>query len=329
MLTMSKTPLRVSFVGGGSDLPAYYREHGGAVISTAIQKYIYVLIKERFESGIRLSYSITENVNSKDEIAHPLVRNALDMVRSGDSLEIVSMADIPSTGTGLGSSSSFSVGLLNALSQFYGEPLSAGELAEKACQLEIDKAGSPIGKQDQYAAAFGGIRVYEFNSDDSVSESLVHCSAEALAEIDNNLLAFYVAGERDANSILKQQSEGLKQHDTKNDLVKEMVNLVWSLKAELESGNPQLIGKILHENWIIKRSLSGGISDAWLDDIYDTAMRAGCSGGKLLGAGGGGFMLFHAASEGVKRDLRSALQKYREVIFKREPKGSEIQHFIG
>ena len=324
-MIMTRTPLRLSFVGGGSDLPSYYETHGGAVISTAIQHYVYLLVKRRFEPGYRISYSRTENVGNRDEINHPLVRHALDIVNTQENLEIVSMADVPSSGTGLGSSSSFSVGLLNALSHFSGSPLRTEELAQAACDLEIVKAGSPIGKQDQYAAAYGGFRVYCFNQDETVTQSLVNCTPKALEEIDNNILAFYIGGNRDANEILKAQSADVKEK-TKIQAMGEMVNLVWSLKSELESENPALIGKILHENWLIKRSLSNGISDFRIDEIYEKAIKVGCSGGKLLGAGGGGFMIFHTPTESVKYELRRELNAFREVVFKRDNQGSSIQY---
>lgn len=315
----------MSYVGGGSDLSSYYREYGGAVISTAIDKYIYIMVKDRFEKGIRLSYSITENVNSREQIQHPIVRNALDLVNLNNDIEIVSMADIPATGTGLGSSSSFSVGLLRALYNYQNEKCSIYDLAENACHLEIEMCKSPIGKQDQYAAAFGGLKVYQFNADDSVDIENVDCSEEIINQLNNQTMAFYIAGTRDANSILKQQSSDL-QAKNKAALMSKMVDLVPIMRNELEAGNLENFGSILHENWELKRTLSGQISNSYIDDIYNEAMICGATGGKLLGAGGGGFMIFHAPNNDIKARLTKRFSKLRKVKLNVEQSGSEITY---
>ena len=320
-MIITKTPLRMSYVGGGSDLSSYYREHGGAVISTAINHYVYVMVKERFEEGLRLSYSKTENVQNREEIEHPLVRHALLMLDVDESIEIVSAADIPSTGTGLGSSSSFSVGLIRALSSFVGKDLSPREYAEYACKLEIELCGSPIGKQDQYAATFGGLNVYKFNSDDSVTVQHVNCDQTTIKELNSQTLVFYIGGDRSANEILKQQSEELKSKDKSKEMAK-MVSLVWDLRDELESQSIINFGPILHENWKIKREMVSGLSNHYIDDLYNQALNCGAKGGKLLGAGGGGFMMFHAPSEAVALKIRSRFYKLREVHFDIEPSGS-------
>lgn len=324
-MIITKTPLRMSYVGGGSDLESYYREFGGAVISTAVNQYIYILVKPRFEKGIRLSYSKTENVTSSEEIEHPIVRNALSMINIKDSVEIVSAADIPSTGTGLGSSSSFSVGLIHALSLFKGEMFSdkARVYAELACKLEIELCKSPIGKQDQYAASFGGLKVYKFNQDDSVSVQNVNCNMNTIEMLNEQTIVFYIGGDRDANEILRQQSEELQQEKKAKGMAK-MVGLVWDLKKEFESQSVKNFGSILHENWLIKRDLSPNISNSFIDDIYKEGLSCGATGGKLLGAGGGGFIIFHAPTNAIRAKIRTRFSKLREVPFKLEQSGSSV-----
>ena len=311
-MILSKTPLRMSFVGGGSDLPSFYKNSEGAVLSSAINKFVYVVVKDRFEAGIRLSYSITENVENISKIEHPLVRNALKMLEINHNLEIVSMADIPSSGTGLGSSSSFSVGLIKALLAFQERSISTSELAEMACNLEINLCKSPIGKQDQYAAAFGGLRVYQFHADDTVSEEPVILNGSTKEALSKQTIAFYVGGAREANAILKQQSVELSNRN-KFKSMKQMVELVWVLKSELEAGSLVNFGRILHENWELKRSLSDGITNSRVDDIYNNAIACGALGGKLLGAGAGGFMMFHVPSKEVRLRVKKKLHKLREV----------------
>ena len=322
-MIITKTPLRMSYVGGGSDLSSYYREFGGAVISTAVNQYIYVLVKPRFEKGIRLSYSRTENVTCREEIEHPLVRNALSMFGISESIEIVSTADIPSTGTGLGSSSSFSVGLIRALNAFRGEVWSDRACAELACKLEIELCESPIGKQDQYAASFGGLKVYKFNQDDSVSVQSVACNKNTIEKLNEQTLVFYIGGDRNANEILRQQSVELQQEKKAKGMAK-MVDLVWDLKQEFESQSVENFGPILHENWLIKRDLSPGVSNSFIDDMYAQGLACGASGGKLLGAGGGGFMIFHAATDAIRSKIRARFAKLREVPFEVEQSGSSV-----
>jgi D-glycero-alpha-D-manno-heptose-7-phosphate kinase len=322
-MIITKTPLRMSYVGGGSDLSSYYRQYGGAVISSAVNHYIYVLVKPRFEEGVRLSYSRTENVTRREEIEHPLVKNALSMFGINESIEIVSTADIPSTGTGLGSSSSFSVGLIRALNAFRGEVRSDRDCAELACKLEIELCKSPIGKQDQYAASFGGLKVYKFNQDDSVSVESVACNKNTIEKLNKQTLVFYIGGDRNANEILKQQSVELQQEEKANGMAK-MVDLVWDLKRELESQSLDNFGSILHENWLIKRDLSLGVSNELINDLYAEGLSCGASGGKLLGAGGGGFMIFHAASESTRSKIRARFSKLREVPFEVEQSGSSV-----
>lgn len=322
-MIITKTPLRMSYVGGGSDIPSYYRHYGGAVISTSVNKFVYVMVKPRFEEGIRLSYSKTENVRNSSEIEHPLVRNAMALLEIDDDIEIVSTADIPSSGTGMGSSSSFSVGLIKALSAYKGIALPSLKIAEMACHLEIDLCGNPIGKQDQFAAAFGGLKVYQFNADDSVSIESVLCNQQTIKKLNEETVAFYIGGVRNANDILKQQSADLNEIAKAQGMAK-MVNLVWDMKKELESQSTANFGAILNENWEIKRGLSHGISNNEVDEIYTTAISCGATGGKLLGAGGGGFMIFHTPSESARITLEKRLHKLRRVHLDVEATGSSI-----
>ncbi len=322
-MIISKSPLRMSYVGGGSDIPAFYMEHGGAVISAAINAYVYVVIKERFEKGIRLSYSKTENVSHFSELEHPLVKNAFNIVNIKENIEIVSIADIPSSGTGLGSSSSFSVGLLNAMSAYQGELLSKQSLAQKACHLEIDLCKSPIGKQDQYASAYGDLRVYEFNSDGSVSVEDVNVNRSLKQNLNKETICFYIGGERSANKILAEQSNQFRLNNN-TEVMKKMVSLVGDLKQEFESNDTSNFGDILHSNWVLKKQLTEGIANQRIDDIYETARSKGSTGGKLLGAGGGGFMIFHAPTKTIRNKIRKSLSQLREVDLNIEEEGSRI-----
>lgn len=322
-MIVSKTPLRMSFVGGGSDLPAFYIENGGAVLSTAINAFVYVIIKERFENGIRLSYSRTENVRKPQEIQHPLVRNAFKIVDINDDVEIVSIADIPSSGTGLGSSSSFSVGLLNAMYKYNGQSPSKEHLANKACELEIDLCKSPIGKQDQYAAAYGGIKVYRFKKDGTVGIENINMKSETKAQLNDEIICFYIGGNRSANEILKDQNNRIHEKQ-KKDLMLEMVSFVDDLKEEFENNQIINFGDILHKNWILKKQLAKNIANSRVDEIYDTARNIGAKGGKLLGAGGGGFMIFHTPTNAIKDSIRKKFSCLREVNFNIEENGSEI-----
>lgn len=325
-MVITKTPLRASFVGGGSDLPAYYREHGGAVLSSAIKKYIYVMVKPRFEPGYRVCYSTTEAAATRHDIRHPLVRGALTMLDIDEDLEIISAAEIPSSGSGLGSSSSFSVGLINGLLMHKGQKISAIKSAELACRLEIEIAGSPIGKQDQFAASVGGLNVFRFHSDESVTVEKVNCLDSTRQNLDRDIIGFYIGGARDANKILGQQSLDITKTD-KTRIMTEMVKLVSDLKHDLEVTAAENFGNILHKNWILKRQLSGGITNQNVDSIYSEGLSCGASGGKLLGAGGGGFMIFHTASEDIRTKIRKRFYNLREVDFTLEANGSSVSVF--
>ncbi|MGA8005852.1 MAG: GHMP kinase [Burkholderiales bacterium] len=322
-MIISRTPLRMSFVGGGSDLPDFYRRHGGAVLSTAIDKYIYVNVNKKFDNGIRIAYSKTEEVTSVDRIEHRLVREALKFLQLDGGIEITTIADIPSRGTGLGSSSSFAVGLLHALNAFKGRYVSSDQLGRDSCHIEIELCGEPIGKQDQYAAAFGGFNLIEFKPDDSVVVSPVICERSTIQEIEASVLVFYTGITRSASAVLRQQAEDVASDARKQQVLARMAALSYTLRDELHRNNAAALGEILHENWELKKSVSSAVSSGEIDEWYAAARRAGAAGGKILGAGGGGFLMLYAprdAHEGIK----SVLPGLRPVSMGFEPLGSRI-----
>jgi D-glycero-alpha-D-manno-heptose-7-phosphate kinase len=296
-MIITQTPLRVSFAGGGSDLPSFYRKFGGAVVSTTINKYVYINVNEKFDNGIRLSYSKTENVATVHEIEHRLVRAALIKLGLSGGLEITSIADIPSSGTGLGSSSAFTVGLLLALHAYQSTYISPSDLAAESCSVEIDLCGERIGKQDQYASAHGGLNFIRFEPDDSVIVEPIFCSGEDLLRLQSSLVSFYTGKTRSASSILAEQSEQAESNKATQDLLIRMTKLAYDLRAELNGGNIDALGEILDEGWQLKREVHERVSDPAIDNWYESAKRAGAAGGKLLGAGGGGFLTFFAPPE--------------------------------
>lgn len=322
-MIISSTPFRMSFVGGGSDLPSYYRKYGGAVVSTAINKYMYVTVNSKFDESIRVSYSKTEEVHSVDEIQHGLVRETLKFLGIPGGLEITSVADIPSRGTGLGSSSSFTVGLLHALSVWKGQYISSQELAEKSSYLEIDVLKHPIGKQDQYAVAYGGLNHIQFNPDDSVFVTPIICKRETLDVLGRNIIVFYTGITRSASDLLRTQSDEVSLDQAKQDMLKEMVKLADVLRDQLQANALGSFGEILHENWVLKKRLTSEVSTTQIDQWYEKARAAGATGGKLLGAGQGGFLLFYAP-ESRHEAIRLALSDLRCVPFELERQGSRI-----
>lgn len=321
-MIISKTPLRMSFVGGGSDLSAYYREEVGAVLSTSIEKYMYICVNKKFDGRIRLSYTKTENVNSRHEIEHPLVREALGVIGIDGGVEIASMADIPSRGSGLGSSSAFTVGLLNALSAYRNQFISKESLARLACEIEIDRCGEPIGKQDQYAAAYGGLNLIRFHPDDSVSVDPVICPSTLLSQLEDSILIFFTGRTRSASSVLMNQSAAMQVTDQRA-LVRRMVQLAFEMKEELEAGSLDHFGDLLDENWRLKAQLAAGISDPQIDGWYATGMANGALGGKLLGAGNGGFMMFYAPPEHHEQIIAS-LPDLQPEQFRLDRAGAQI-----
>lgn len=312
----------MSFVGGGSDLPSYYRRHGGAVLSTAIDKYIYVSVNPKFDGGIRLAYSKVEEVDNLAQVEHRLVHATFEMLGLKGGVEVTTTADIPARGTGLGSSSSFTVGLIQAVSAYQGNQTSADELGRRSCEVEIDRCGEPIGKQDQYAAAFGGLNLIEFNEDDSVRVSPVIMKREDRDMIERRIIVFYTGITRSASGILRKQSEEAESDVRKQIILKRMVELAYHLRDEIARGQIDSFGEILHENWLLKKSLTKSISSEHIDNWYDAAIRAGALGGKLLGAGAGGFLMFYAPVDRHEAIARAV--GLRRIDFGFEPLGSRI-----
>jgi D-glycero-alpha-D-manno-heptose-7-phosphate kinase len=321
-MIVSKTPLRMSFVGGGSDLPTFYREEMGAVLSTSIDKYMYICVNKKFDGRIRISYTRTEEVERREEVEHPLVREALDLVGIEGGIEITSMADIPSKGSGLGSSSTYTVGLLNALHAYRNQFASKEKLASQACEIEIDRCGEPIGKQDQYAAAYGGLNLIRFHPDDSVSVDPVICKPSLLKEMEESTLVFFTGRTRSASAVLSKQSAAMRAPD-RRVLIRRMVQLAFEMKEQLESGTLEHLGNLLDENWRLKTQLTSGITDPQIDAWYASGIAHGALGGKLLGAGNGGFIMFYALKE-RHAQIRTALSDLEPVKFRFDRTGAQI-----
>ncbi len=322
-MIITRAPFRVSFCGGGSDLPSFYEKYGGCVLSTSIKKYIYLTIHNYFyKDKIVLKYSKTEIVDNINLIEHKYFKQCLnDFNIMG--VEISSMADIPA-GTGLGSSSSFTVALLHLLHTYNGQYISKYKLAKEACEIEIDKLHEPIGKQDQFAAAFGGLNYLEFKENGFVSVEPIVMKANSYKILENNILMFYIGGVHSASEILKEQNKNLKLQD-KAKIQKQMCELTRTLKEELQNNNIQAMGSLLHENWLLKKSLASGISNSTIDETYEKAIKAGALGGKLLGAGGAGFMIFYVEPE-KQQSVRNALYYLREMDFEMDNSGATIVH---
>ena len=313
----------MSFTGGGSDLPAFYRQYGGAVISTTIDKYIYVNVNKKFDNGIRIGYSKNEEVYSVADIEHRIVRTAMEYLGITGGIEITTIGDIPSKGTGLGSSSSFTVGLLHALNAFLGRYVSSEQLGADSSHIEIELCGEPIGKQDQYAAAFGGFNLIEFNCDNSVVVSPIVCHLDTLAEIEQNIIVFYTGLTRSASTLLAKQSEVISSNLDKQQVMQRMVSLTYDLKRELDRNHTHSFGEILHENWLLKKSLAADISTPEIDEWYNDAINKGAIGGKILGAGNGGFLMFYAPKT-RHIHIRQTLSMLRHYDIKFDRSGSRI-----
>lgn len=324
-MIISKTPLRISFVGGGTDLPEFAEKHGGAVVSTTVDKWVHVIAAPRFEGDLRVSYSRTEIVERARDVEHDLVREALRVTGLPRGLEVVTLADVPSRGTGLGSSSAVLVGLLSALYAYQGIFRSPTQLAEEAARTEIDVLGKPIGRQDQYAAAVGGFNLIEFVRGGGVRVEPIVSPAGTLASLHRSLLLFYTGRQRSAADVLGGQRAAIID-GTATVALQQMRDLAYEMREALSQGHADAIGQLLHRNWELKRSLAAGITDATVDGGYRAALDAGATGGKLLGAGAGGFLLLcgppdrHAA-------IRSALASLREVPFQFAARGTQITLF--
>lgn len=319
-MIITKTPFRISFAGGGSDLADFYEQYGGCVLSTSINRYCYISIHPYFnERYTMLKYSENELVESLSEIKHRIFNCVLNEANL-HGVEITSTADIPG-GTGLGSSSTFTVGLLNTVNCYRGKYMSKSALAEKACEVEIQKLGSPIGKQDQYAAAFGGLNFIQFHKDGTTSVAPIVMQPETYRKLQKNLVMFYTGDVRSANSILAEQKKNMSSAEKAKNL-QQMCGLAEDMKQVLEHDDLSSFGDLLNEGWKLKRTLASGISNPVIDEAYETAMSNGALGGKLLGAGGGGFLLFYCEPE-KQEQLRVAL-KMRPFPFKFEKDGTSV-----
>ena len=325
-MILTRTPFRVSFAGGGSDLPEFYQRSPGAVLSCTIDKAMYIAVHPYFHDKIRIKYSRTEDVASAAEVEHPLVRECLNLVGIERGMEIASFADVPA-GTGMGSSSAFTVGLLHALWVRSGKTPGAQELATAACAIEIERAKEPIGKQDQFAAAYGGLNFIQFKADESVEVHPVRCLARTRDELSRRLMLFYIGLERPAASILSEQGRNMADKD-KFRSVQQMVELARALRSTLEKDNLDSFGDILDQGWKLKRGLAAGITNDVVETNYRKAREAGAAGGKLLGAGSGGFLLLSCESA-KQRQVREALAGLREMPVTLTSSGSEIVHNDG
>lgn len=315
-----QSPLRVSFFGGGTDFPDFYLEEGGCVLSSTIDKYIFITVKNRFDKHLRVGYTKTELVENLEDIKHELIREALRKAGIIQGVEITTMGDIPSAGSGLGSSSTVTVGTLQALYTYLGEIVPAERLAREACEIEIDILGMPIGVQDQYIAAYGGLRFIEFSKEGEISVESVVITRETQRKLGENLLLFYTGTQRSSADILIEQKQNIPD---RKPVLREMKNLALSARKELEVGNVDEIGHMLHYNWNLKKKLASRISNEEIDAMYEAGRKAGAYGGKITGAGGGGFMLLYCPNEKQDR-VRDALCNYQEVPFRLEPDGAKV-----
>jgi D-glycero-alpha-D-manno-heptose-7-phosphate kinase len=323
-MIITRSPLRITLGGGGTDLPSYYRQHGGFLIAAAIDRHVYITVMRPFVEGIFLKYSKLEHVTTADEVQHPIIREAIRMLEfRTPQIEITTLADIPS-GTGLGSSGSFTTALLKALYAHRRRLLHPNELAELACEIEIDRLGEPIGKQDQYIAAYGGVTCFTFHQDDTVEARPLKLSMESLFNLEDNLLLFFTGFSRSAGSILSDQKSRTEKADAEM-----LANLHFAKELGLrsrdvlEKGDTAALGELMHTHWEHKRNRSSGMSNPQIDEWYELGRKNGAVGGKLVGAGGGGFLLFYSEDH---RRLRSAMAKagLEEVRFRFDFEGTKV-----
>jgi len=319
-MIITQTPLRIGLLGGGTDLPAYYREHGGRVLNCAIDKYVYVIVKERFDDEIYVNYSKKEIVSRVEDLEHELVRAAMQMTGVQKGVEITTLADIPSAGSGLGSSSAVTVGLLHALFAYQGRQVSAGELAERACRIEIEQCGKPIGKQDQYIASFGGLRDIRFGPGDGVIAEEVALSPAGRRALQRQIMLFYTGVTRKADSILAEQNSNIATTRPQFHLLRDLAGFAVD---RLRDGDVDAIGPAVRESWEAKRKLASGVSNNQVDAAVSRALEAGASGAKLTGAGGGGFLLVICPVE-QQRAVRESLADMRELPVKLDRLGSRV-----
>ena len=319
-MIITQTPLRIGLLGGGTDLPSYYREHGGRVLNCALDKYVYVIVKQRFDDDIYVNYSRKEIVSRVDDLEHELVREAMRMTGVTNGVEITTLADIPSAGSGLGSSSAVTVGLLHALFAYQGRQMSAEELAERACSIEIDHCGKPIGKQDQYIAALGGIRDIRFGPGDEVVAEELKLGAADRRALQQQIMLFYTGITRSANTILAEQNANVKATRPQLDLLRDLAGFA---AERLRGGDVDAIGPAVRESWEAKRKLASGVSNDRIDLAVSRALDAGASGVKLTGAGGGGFLLVICPME-RQRAVRGRLADMKELPVKLDRLGSRV-----
>jgi D-glycero-alpha-D-manno-heptose-7-phosphate kinase len=319
-MVISRTPLRVSFAGGGTDIRSFYELEGGAVVSTAIDKYVYVIVTQRFDRKIYINYSKKEIVDSVDEIMHSLVREAMRKTGVLEGVEITTLADIPSEGSGLGSSSTVTVGLLTALYAYKGETKTAETIAEEACEIEIDILGKPIGKQDQYIASFGGLQFFRFGRDGKVDVEPLDIPPDVKHAFGQQLLLFYSNTAREADPILRKQVAGTDNH---RGTLQNLKQLAEDTRRALENGHLEEVGEFLNRGWEMKKQLADSITSTEIDRMYESALSAGARGGKVCGAGGGGFLLIYCEPQHQGR-VKESLRGYPELPFSLERYGSRI-----
>lgn len=314
-----QSPLRISLFGGGTDFPDFYLQEGGCVLSTAIDKYIFVVIKQRYDDKLRIGYTRTEMVDSVDEIQHELIREALRVTGITKGVEITTMGDIPA-GSGLGSSSAVTVGALNAMYTHLGDNVPASRLARQACEIEIERLNKPIGVQDQYISAFGGLRFIEFHTDGTIQVEPVVLDGLVKRRLNESLLIYFTGITRQADTILAEQQVNISQRMA---ILRQMKQMAYTARRELEAGNIDALGHMLHESWLLKKQLASRISNGVIEEAYQAARGAGALGGKILGAGGGGFMLLYCPYE-RREAVRLAMKDFQELPFQLEPDGSKV-----
>lgn len=315
-----QTPLRISFFGGGTDFPSYFQSEGGCVLTTSIDKYIFVTVKSRFDEMLRVGYTKTEMVNHLDELQHELICEALRKTGIRKGVEITTMGDIPSEGSGLGSSSTVTVGVLHAMYSYLGDLVSAEQLASEACDIEINILGKPVGIQDQYIAAYGGLRFMEFTQNNEVIINKIKIDEATTRRLNENTMLFFTGITRQSHTILKEQKDSIRQ---RSSVLDEMKQIAYTARDQLQVGNIDSIGELLHESWLLKKQLARKVSNGEIDEMYAVAKRAGALGGKVAGAGGGGFLILYCPHE-KQEAVRKALCYLKELPFKLEKDGSKV-----
>lgn len=323
-MIVSKTPFRISFFGGGSDLPSFYNQSPGMVVSATIDKYIYISLNKKFDNSIRLSYSITENVDEVDDLKHDIVKHTLKYFDIHNGIEIASISDLPSNGTGMGASSAFAVGLIKAVEayKFSNDYLHKASLAELACQIEIDFCKKPIGKQDQYASAYGSFNSHVFETK-GVSTENIPIDIDTLNFLQDNLILLHTCKGRSADNILKNQSKRMSDNEKSFENVQVMVQLAKQFKNDLLKKDFKHFGEMLDFSWQLKKEVSEEITDSEIDAMYYEAKQCGALGGKLLGAGGGGFMLLFA-NKNAQKNIRNKFYNHKPFNFKFDMNGSTV-----